>query len=106
MTPIKTSSKASVGGAAVVMGKPDLGYRPADMNAVFMFHCDGLDGGTFDVLYYPAGGPDAAIEHVAGSTETDSVKMDGPTAEAFRVEFAGLGGGAAPVVHVNGQTRV
>lgn len=112
MTPLKTVSKAATNvvppaADAVVMGKPDLGYRPADMNAVFQVVVDGLDGGTFDVLFYPAGGPAAQTqEHQLAATETDTVLVDGPMVEAFRIEFAGLGAGAAPEVRITGQTRV
>ena len=110
MSPHTTRSKAAVNVAApnadpVVMGKADLGYRPADMNAYYQIHVAALDGGTYDVELYLPETPSTARTHQAGAAETDTVLVDGPMADAFRVTFAGLGGAAAPVVYVTGQRR-
>ena len=104
MYPTRPFSKASVGGAAVVVGKPDLGYNPAEINAQFRIRCVGLDGGTYTVNLYSEG-IDPPWEHQAGAGEDDAVLVD-IVCSGFQIVFSGLGGSAAPVVHVRGSRRV
>jgi hypothetical protein len=111
VSPYRTRSKAAVNVVApnadpVVMGKPDLGYRPADMNAYYQIHVTGLDSGTYDVELYLPGDQTTPKPHQTGATETDTVLIDGPMVEAFRVTFALLGVAAAPVVYLTAQGRV
>jgi len=106
MSTFATRSKASVGGAAVHMGKPDLLYRPADMNAYYQIHVRGLDGGTYTLALALADDTDNYRDHQAGAGEDDTVIVDGPLVEAFRFTFAGLGGAAAPICYVKGQRKV
>lgn len=101
----KTATNVGAGTAdPVVMGKPDLGYTPGDVDAVLQVWVTGLDGGTYDVLFYV---PNDAIPkaHVAAATSVDIVTLDAPAVTAVRVTFAGLGGAAAPVVYVSGRLR-
>ncbi len=90
----------------VVMGKADLGYRPADMNAYFQIHVRGLDAGTYDLALSLADDLDNFRDHQTNATENDSVIVDGPLVEAFRFTFTGLGAGAAPICYVKGQRKV
>lgn len=107
ITPTQQFSKASVGGAAVVIGKPDLGYDPAEINGAYTLWCDGLDGGTFDVEIASSRPATAPFrEHVTGAAATDTVTIDGPIFNIARVSFSGLGGSAAPVVYFQGQRRL
>jgi hypothetical protein len=106
MSTFTTRSKASVAGALVVMGKPDLGYKPSEMNAYFQIHVRGLDGGTYTLDLSLADDLDNWRAHQAGAGEDDTVIVDGPLVEAFRFTFAALGGAAAPICYVKGQRRV
>ena len=106
MYPTKQFSKASVAGAAVVIGKPDLGYDPAEINASFSVWCDGLDGGTFTVNIAPKAPVGAPFrEHVSGAGANDTVVINGPVFNILQVTFSGLGVSAAPVVYMQGQRR-
>ena len=108
----RTRSKLAANVAAptadpVVMGRPDLGYNPCDLRGTFQVYVKGLDGGTWDAKFHPAGGNGTTDiqDHELGNAETDTVIFDGTAVEAFRVEFAGLGGAAAPEVFVTPQSR-
>jgi len=112
MSSFRTRSKSAVNVAAgtadpVVMGHPDLGYTPHELRGTFMMRVSGLDGGTWDAKFYPAGGDatGAVQDHELGNVEADSVIFDGPAVEAFRADFAGLGAGAAPAVFITPQSR-
>ena len=85
----------------LIISRHDLGHTPAEMNNAYTISVSGLDGGTWDIGYYPVHSPNSVIERTAGLTEVDSSEWDrNPLVSAYRITFAGTGVGAAPIVGV------
>lgn len=100
---IRKEQKASVGGAAVLFHTVE-GHRLDGEHGNFQVVCNTLDGGTFAVkgLF-----PDMQWRTLATGVAATAVALipDTYVIEALAVEFAGLGGAAAPVVHVSMSGR-
>lgn len=91
----------AVGGAPVVMGRPQLGFNPEARIYVWDVTVSGLDGGTWSLEYQPVGSSNW-IEVTTGRAENDGYNIDGaPIFRTLKVTFDALGGGAAPQVTIN-----
>jgi hypothetical protein len=79
------------------------GQGLADFYANAQITAEGLDGGSFSVLYRVPEG-ETWREHIMGATEADVAMLAGhrgPLAEALLIRFNNLGPAAAPRVVVN-----
>lgn len=100
---ISVSAVADGGGGwdPLVIGRHELKHTPAEMNNAYSISVSGLDGGTWDIGYYPVHSQNQVIARTAGLTEADSSEWGrNPLAAAYQITFAGTGGGAAPIVGV------
>lgn len=95
---ISATSDGAGGFLAITLDKSNLGFSPADTFSSVQVSCQGLDGGSYEVLFKPRSAPDY-ISFISNALAGDAVLLDKTFVfEAVRVQFSGLGAGAAPVL--------
>jgi len=95
---ISATSDGAGGFFAITLDKSKLGFSPADTYSSVQVSCQGLAGGSYEVLFQPRSAP-AFVSFIQGAAEGDAVLLDKSFVfEAVKVQFSDLGVGAAPVL--------
>jgi hypothetical protein len=95
----------AVGTATISVTLAALGTEYPGAGDVFSLTLSQLDGGTWDVDLYAPGTDPTPRTYVEQAEETDIVVIDGPIIAGFDINFAGLGGGASPILHIASRSR-
>lgn len=97
-TYILTAANGLGGFEDIIFDRSNLGFTPSESHTSFQVSCEGLDGGTYSVLFRPKGSRSHVI-FVEGATQGDAVLLEQKFLfDEVKITFVNLGAGAAPKV--------